>query len=76
MTELKIVIPKNKVNRVTAAFKDLWPQRECDNDAFTDAAWVKECIKRHILFAVKTSEQRTAIAAAKQAIIKDEFTTL
>lgn len=67
--EVKFDIPADKIDRVIAAMKGLYPvpRDEQGEPLFTDSQWAKEAVRRFIVSTV----QRYETLVAREAIVID-----
>lgn len=82
---INFTIPDEKLPRVTAAMKGLYPVpmsnppepaegegREEPEPLFTDGQWAKEVVRRWIITQVKRHESRVAMEAARDSVLPDD----
>lgn len=62
--DIKFTIADIDIPRVIAAFKGTWSNIPIDTTTgipkFTDAQWVKECLKKYIIQVIKNYEEQEA----------------
>jgi len=68
MAEIKFTIPDNQIQRIVTAMKSLntIPEDTEGTPLFTDNAWAKEVVRRHIVDQVKSWEKTVAIQALSE----------
>ena len=73
MATINFNIPNDKLPRIMAAMKGLYPIPEDENGTplFTDGQWAKEMIRRLVIANVREWEQRLATAVAMTVIPRD-----
>lgn len=62
MAEIRFTIQDANIPRIISAFNGTWsiPLDAANNPQFTDAGWVKECLRQYIIQVIRNYEENQA----------------